>query len=153
MDSSFICHHLNVNPSVTPKKQPIRCSSKDHSIVVKDEVIELKQAGAINEVFYPEWLANILVVKKKNEKWQVCVDFINLNKACSKDPFPMPKIDQLVDATIGHLRMSFLNAFQGYLQIPSTGKDSFCYPYWKLLLQGDALWLEKCGVYLSEDDD
>ena len=69
VDPSFICHHLNVNPSVTPKKQPPRCSSKDHSDAVKDKVMNLKQAGAIKEVFYLEWLANTVVVKKKNEKW------------------------------------------------------------------------------------
>ena len=74
----------------------------------------LKQIGAIKEVFYLEWLANTMVVKKKNGKWRVCVDFTDLNKAYPKDPFPMPKIDQLVDATISHHRMSFLDAFQGY---------------------------------------
>ena len=78
----------------------------------------LKQAGVIKEVFYPEWLANTVVVKKKSGKWQVCVDFTDLNKACPKDPFPIPKIDQLVDATVDHPRMSFLDAFQGYHQIP-----------------------------------
>ena len=69
----------------------------------------LKQAGAIKKVFYPEWLANTVVVKKKSGKWRVCVDFTDLNKACPKDPFPMPKIDQLVDATVGHPQMSFLD--------------------------------------------
>ena len=54
---------------------------------------KLKQAGVIKEVFYREWLANTVVVKKKNGKWRVCVDFIDLNKACPKDPFPMPRID------------------------------------------------------------
>ena len=58
------------------------------------------------------------MVKKKSEKWRVCKDFMDLNKACPKDPFPMLKIDQLVDATVGHPRMSFLDAFQGYHQIP-----------------------------------
>ena len=77
----------------------------------------LKQAKAINEVFYPEWLTNTVMVKKKSGKWRVCVDFTDLNKACPKDPFPMPKIDKLVDATVGHPRMSFLDAFQGYHQI------------------------------------
>ena len=93
VDLSFICHHLNVNPSVTPKKQPHRRSSRDYSDAIKDEVMKLKQVGAIKEVFYLKWLANTVVVKKKNGKWRVCVDFTNLNKACSKDPFPMPRIN------------------------------------------------------------
>ena len=53
----------------------------------------------------------------------MCVDFTDLNKACPKDPFPMSQIDQLVDATVGHPRMSFLNAFQGYHQIPLALDD------------------------------
>ena len=84
---------------------------------------KLKRAGAIKEVFYPEWLANTVVVKKKSGKWRVCVDFIDLNKACPKDPLTMPWIDQLVDATAGHPRMSFLDAFQGYHQIPLALED------------------------------
>ena len=68
LDPKFICHHLNMNPSVTPKKQPPRCSSNEHVEVVKSEVIKLKQAGAIKEVFYPRWLANTVVVKKKTGK-------------------------------------------------------------------------------------
>ena len=85
--------------------------------------MKLKRAGAIKEVFYLEWLANTVVVKKKSEKWRVCVDFTDLNKACPKDPFPIPRIDQLVDATVGHPRMSFLDAFQGYHQIPLALED------------------------------
>ena len=85
--------------------------------------MRLKQAGAIKEVFYPEWLTNMVVVKKKNGKWRVCVDFTNLNKACSKNPFLMPEIDQLVDAIVGNPRMSFLDAFQGYYQIPLALND------------------------------
>ena len=80
-DSSFIYSHLNVNPSVTPRKQSPRRSSKDHSDAIKDEEMKLKQVGAIKEVFYPEWLTNTVVVKKKNGKWRVCVDFTDLNKA------------------------------------------------------------------------
>ena len=117
IDPAFICHCLNVNPSITPKKQPPRCLSREHANSIRDEVMNLKRAGAIKDVFYPEWLANTVVVKKKSGKWWVCVDFTDLNKACLKDPFPMPRIDQLVDATAGHPRMSFLDAFQDYHQI------------------------------------
>ena len=85
--------------------------------------MKLKKAGAIKEVFYPEWLANTVVMKKKSGKWQVYVDFTDLNKACSKDPFPMPRIDRLVDLTVGHPRMSFLDVFQGYHQIPLAVDD------------------------------
>ena len=105
-------------PLCHPQKKPLRRSSKDHFEAVKEEVMKLKQVGAIKEVFYLEWLANTVVVKKKSGKWQVCVDFTNLNKACPKDPFPLPRIDQLVDVTVGHPRMSFQDAFQGYHQIP-----------------------------------
>ena len=68
VDANFICHHLNVNLAVFPKKQPSQRSSKEHSDAVKDEVIKLKQTGAIKEVFYLEWLANTVVVKKKTGK-------------------------------------------------------------------------------------
>ena len=118
VDPNFICHHLNVNPSITPRRQPPRCPSKEHVKAVKNEVTKLKLAGAIKEVFYPQWLTNTVVVKNKIGKWRVCVDFTHLNKACPKDPFPMPRIDQLVDATVGHPRINFLDAFQGYHQIP-----------------------------------
>ena len=123
IDPDFICHHLNVNPSIILRKQPPRRLSKDHYEAVKDEVTKLKQARVIKEVFYPEWLANTVVVKKKSGKWRVCVDFRDLNKACLKDPFPFPQIDQLVDATVSHPWMSFLDAFQGYHQIPLALDD------------------------------
>ena len=72
VDLDLICHHLNVNPMVTPRKQTPQCSSKEHSEAVKEEVVKLKRAGVIKDVFYPEWLANTVVVKKKSGKWRVC---------------------------------------------------------------------------------
>ena len=79
IDSAFICHRFNVNPSITPKKQPPRRPLREHVDVIRDEVMKLKRAGAIKEVFYPEWLANTVVVKKKSGKWRVCVDFTDIN--------------------------------------------------------------------------
>ena len=68
VDPNFICHHLNVNPTVTPNKQPLRRPSTEHADAVREEVMKLKKARAIKEVFYPEWLANTVVVKKKSGK-------------------------------------------------------------------------------------
>ena len=119
VDPEFIVHKLNVDPSFPPKKQKSRRSSKEHADAVNLEVQRLKEAGAITEIFFPRWLANTVAVKNR-----ACPkDFTDLNRACPKDPFPMPKIDQLVDATYGHLRMSFLDAFQGYHQIALALED------------------------------
>ena len=132
VDPNFICHHLNVNPSITLKRQPPRHPSREHAEAIRNEMTKLKQARAIKEVFYPQWLANMMVMKKKTRKWRVCVDFTDLNKACLKDLFPMSRIDQLVNATVSHPRMSFLDAFQGYHQIPlaldDQGKTAFVTP-------------------------
>ena len=68
VDLDFICHNLDVNPLTAPKKQLPRCPSKEHVEAVRQEVTKLKQAGAIKEVFYPKWLANTVVVKKKSGK-------------------------------------------------------------------------------------
>lgn len=78
---------------------------------------KLLAVGFIREVEYPEWLANVVVVPKKEEKWRVCVDYTNLNDACPKYSFPLPRIDQIVDSIARHKMLSFLDAFSGYHQI------------------------------------
>jgi len=75
-----------VDPLVPPKKQRPKRAAKPHVKAVKEKVEKLKQARAIKEVYFPDWLANTVVVKKKNGKWRVCVDFTDLNRACPKDP-------------------------------------------------------------------
>lgn len=92
VDPTFIMHWLNMDPLVPPKKQRPRRAAKPHIEAFKEEVEKLKGAGAIKEVYFSEWLDNIVVVKKKNVKWRVYVDFTGLNKACPKDPVPVPKI-------------------------------------------------------------
>ena len=79
VDSNFICHHLNFNPSITQKKKPPQRPSKEHAEAIRNEVAKLKQAEGIKEVFYLQWLANTVAVKKKTRKWHVCVDFTDLN--------------------------------------------------------------------------
>ena len=106
--------------------------------IVMEKVDRLLDADAIQSIQYPTWLSNTVVIQKKNGKWRVCVDFTDLNKDCPKNSFPLPRIDQLVDSTSGHERMSFLDAFQGYHQIPMilfdqektafiTPKGIYCY--------------------------
>ena len=93
VDLEFIVHRLNVDPLFPPKKQKPRRSAKEHVEAIKQEVKQLKEAGAIKEVFFLEWLANTVVMKKKNGKWRLCVDFTDLNRACLKDPFLVLKIN------------------------------------------------------------
>ena len=83
----------------------------------------LLAAGFIVEVFHPEWLANPVLVLKKNGTWRMCVDYTDLNKACPPDPFALPRIDQIIDATTGCERLSFLDAYSGYHQIKKAVKD------------------------------
>ena len=80
-------------------------------------------AGFIREVYYPDWLANVVLVKKANGKWRMCSDFTDLNKACPKDSFPLPRIDQLVDSIAGHKFLTFMDAFLRYNQIKMAEED------------------------------
>ena len=103
-----------------------------------EEVDKLLKAGFIREVYYPEWLANVVMVKTSTGKWRMCVDFTDLNKACPKDSYPFPRIDQLVNSTARHKLLSFMDAFSGYNQIQMiegdqekttfiTSRGLFCY--------------------------
>ncbi|XP_048605672.1 uncharacterized protein LOC125583136 [Brassica napus] len=104
---------------ITPRnqRQTRRKFAPERDAIINDEVKSLLGVGFIREVQYPEWLANVVVVKKKNGKWRVSIDFTDLNKSCPKDPFPLPHIDKLVDSTVGHPLMSFMDTFSGYNQI------------------------------------
>ena len=77
------------------------------------EVQKLLMAGFISSVQYPTWLSNVVMVKKANGKWCICVDFKDLNQACPKDCYPLPSIDELVDTTACHEALSFLDAYSG----------------------------------------
>ena len=126
-------HKLNVAPSAKPVKQKVRRFHLDRHLVIQTEVDNLLHNGFIRAVKYPEWLANMVVVLKKGNKWRVYVDYTDLNDACPKDSFPLPRIDQIVDASAGHGMLSFLDAFSGYHQIPmhppDAKKTSFITPH------------------------
>ena len=95
-------------------------------------------AKFIREIYYPNWLANVVMVRKANGKWRMCVDFTDLNKACPKDSYLLPPINQLMDSTAGHKLLSFMDAFSRYNQIRMdkidqektsfvTSQSLFCY--------------------------
>jgi hypothetical protein len=86
-------HKLNIKPSAKPVKQKLRRFDSDKCKAIREEIKKLSSAGFIREVYHPEWLANPVLVKKKNDKWRMCVNYTGLNKACPKDPFPLSCID------------------------------------------------------------
>ena len=117
-------HKLNIIPTTKPVRQKVRRFHPDHHQIIQMKVDNLLRAGFIREVKYPEWLANVVVVPKKGDKWQVCVDYTDLNEACPKDSFPLARIDQIVDVAARHGILSFLDAFSGYHQIPMHRPNS-----------------------------
>ena len=123
ISTKVMVHKLNVNPSINPVKQKRRVFAPERNTVVMEKVDKLLTEGFIREVYYPEWVANVVMVKKSNAKWRICVDFTDLNKACPKDSYLFPRIDQLVDSTTGHKLLSFIDAFSGYNQIQMEEED------------------------------
>ncbi|XP_062100745.1 uncharacterized protein LOC133806667 [Humulus lupulus] len=123
IDPSVMSHSLNISNNFPPVKQKQRRFDPEVNQVIQEEVQRLLSTGAIEECLYPSWLANPVVVPKKNGKKRVCIDYTNLNKACPKDSYPLPKIDQMIDAKAGYERMSFLDAHSGYNQIPMKSED------------------------------
>ena len=123
IDPTVITHRLNVSPSFKPVKQKRRSFAPKRQKVINEEVGKLLQARAIREVEYPEWLANVVLVKKANGKWRICIDFTDVNRTCPKDSFPLSRINLIVDATAGHELLSFMDAFSGYNQISMDPND------------------------------
>ena len=95
-----------------------------------DKLLEVR---LVKEIQYPEWLSNVVVVPKKNSKWQVCVDYTNLKDTCPNDTFLLLRIDKIVDSIVGHELLSFLDAYSGYNQIliypPDEVKTAFITPF------------------------
>ncbi|XP_038679442.1 uncharacterized protein LOC119980719 [Tripterygium wilfordii] len=120
-------HEIQIHPDFSDHKVLIDMMGIDPEVVMHQLRVDLEHPpvkqkrregnGSMNEVQYPEWLANVVVVKKKNGKWRVRINFIDLNKACPNDPFPLPHIDVMVDAIVGHELLSFMDAFYEYHQI------------------------------------
>jgi hypothetical protein len=126
-------HKLNIKPGSKSVKLCLHCFNDEKCKAIGEEILKLLTAGFICEVCHPEWLANPVLVKKKNKKWRMCVDYTSLNKACPKDLFPLPCIDQVVDSTAGCETLCFHDAYSGYHQIAMCIADqlatSFITPF------------------------
>ncbi|CAA0819825.1 Unknown protein, partial [Striga hermonthica] len=138
IDPGVAEHRLNIDPTVRPVKQKRRHFGAELDVVIEAEVEKLLKAGHVQPIQFPEWLSNSVMVRKGEGKWRMCIDFRDLNKACPKDHYPLPRIDQLVDSTAGCELLSMMDASQGYHQIPLavedqkrvsfvTSKGTYCY--------------------------
>jgi hypothetical protein len=116
-------HKLDIKPGSKPVKQCLRRFNNNMCKAIGEEILKLLSAGFIREVHHPEWLANPILVKKNNKKWRMCVDYTSLNKAYPKDPFPLPRIDQVVNSTAGCETLCFLDAYSEYHQIATCIAD------------------------------
>ncbi|CAH9134294.1 unnamed protein product [Cuscuta epithymum] len=116
IDPNLICHRLAVRPDAKPIQQKKRYMAAERRDFIKKEAATLLSIKHIRPVIHVEWLANV-VLAPKGDTWRMCVDYSDLNKACLMDPYPVPRIDLLVDETTGCELLSFMDAFRGYHQV------------------------------------
>ena len=107
-------HGKHPTSHARPVKQKVMKQALERPDFITEEIRKLEAAGLVRGVLHPTWLANLVVVRKANGKWRLCIDYTYINKACPKDPFPLPRIDQIVDSTAGCDLLSFLDAYSGY---------------------------------------
>jgi hypothetical protein len=116
-------HALHVHPEAKPIKERLRHFAANCKEIIREEIKKLLAAGFIKEVYHPDWSANPVLVRKSNKQWRMCVDYTDLNRACPKDPFGLPRIDQAMDSTAGCELLSFLDAYSGYHRIALKKDD------------------------------
>nr|KYP41385.1 Retrovirus-related Pol polyprotein from transposon 297 family [Cajanus cajan] len=117
IDPDFLCHRLAIDPSAKAVIQKRRKFGEEKRRAITEETRIWVMAGHVQEIQYPTWLANVVMVRKSSGKWRMCTDFTDLNKACPKDSYPLPNIDCLVDGASGYELLSFMDAYSGYNQI------------------------------------
>ncbi|GJZ66233.1 reverse transcriptase domain-containing protein [Tanacetum coccineum] len=116
-------HKLNVRKGCPPVRQKKIGQAAERNIAINDEVSKLVTAGIMREVHYHDWLSNPVMVKKSDNSWRMCVDFKDLNKACPKDGYPLPKIDWKFESLCGFPFKCFMDAYKGYHQIQMAEED------------------------------
>jgi hypothetical protein len=155
-------HSLDILPHSRAMQQRLHRFDEERRRAIGVELRKVLEAGFIKEVFQPTWLANPILVKKKNGKWRMCVDYTSLNKACPKVPFPLPRIDQIIDSTAGCELICFLDAFPGYHQIKMKEFDQlatsfitpfrmFCYVTMSFGLRNAGVTYQRCMLHVFGD--
>ncbi|XP_050877512.1 uncharacterized protein LOC127081282 [Lathyrus oleraceus] len=162
LDTYIVVHRLPLKEECPPVKQKLRRTYLDISKKIKDEVQKQFDAGFLACTSYPPWVANIVLVPKKDDKVRMCVDFYDLNRASSKDDFPPPHIDVLVDNTVQFSVFSFMDGFSGYNQITMSLEDmektmfikiwgTFCYKVMPFGLKNAEATYQRVMVTLFHD--
>ncbi|CAJ2645722.1 unnamed protein product [Trifolium pratense] len=123
IDPEVACHQLTLDPRASAVVQRRRKQSPEKAEAAEKAVKDLLEANFISEARYTTWLSNVVLVKKSNGKWRMCVDYTDLNRACPKDAYPLPSIDKLVDNSSGFKLLSFMDAYSGYNQIKMAEID------------------------------
>jgi hypothetical protein len=155
-------HSLDILPHSRAVQQRLQRFDEERRRAIGVELWKLLGARFIKEVFHPTWLANPVLVKKKNGKWRMCVDYTSLNKACPRVPFPLPRIDQIVYSTAGCELLCFLDAYSGYHQIKMKESDQlatsfitpfgmFCYVTMPFGLQNAGATYQQCMQHVFGD--
>jgi hypothetical protein len=143
-------HKLGIDPSYKPVKQNERTYTPKRSKTIRQEVNKLLEAGFIRPVDYQSWLANPVLVEKPDGSWRMCIDYTSLNKACTKDEYPLPRIYQIVDSTMSCELLLFLDAYSGYhqisLAIDDEEKTTFITPFGMLCYTKMAFRLKNGGA-------
>ena len=162
LDPTIVQHHLPILPHARSITQKLRRLHPRWSLQVKKEIQKQLNVGFLSVVEYPEWLANVIPIPKKDGKVRVCVDFKDLNKASPKDDFPLPHIDMLVDSTAGHPMFSFMDGFSRYNQILMAPEDmkktsfitkwgTYCYRVMPFGLKNAGATYQRVAITLFHD--
>jgi len=152
-------HSFKIRAGSKLVKQRLRRFNEEKCKIIGEEIHKLLTARFIKEVHHPDWLANRVLVKKKNGKMRMCVDYTSLNKACPKVPFPLPRIDQIFDSTAGCETLSFLDAYSDYHQIKMKESDQlatslimpfgmYCYVTMSFRLRNAGAMYQQCMLHV-----
>ena len=162
LDIDIVVHRVPLIEGCKPIKQKLRRTRPDILLKVKAEIKKQWDAGFLEVIKYPQWVSNIVVVPKKDDKIRVCVDYRDLNKASPKDNFPLPHIDVLVDNAARSSTYSFMDGFSGYNQIKMAEEDkekttfvtpwgTFCYKVMPFGLKNAGATYQRAMVTLFHD--